>query len=121
MRAHPAAFSPGFLVSGAGRVQGDAAVQPIDDDIDRTGLRRASPAQDRVGAFDLRSPEVGGNPYVGAQPQCGQRDVEELAAAVRSLTSRGVISVVIGRLWDFSKSRSAAPVSGPAAPSAFNE
>ena len=80
MRANPARFAPDSSFAGPGDVEGDAAVQPIDDDIDRAGLSRAAPAQDRVGAFDFRSPEVGGDPYVGAQPQAVSGPVEELAA-----------------------------------------
>ena len=66
MRANPAPFAAGRLVRRTGDIERDAAVQSIDDDIDGAGFCRAAPAQDCIGAFDFRAPQVGGDPYVGA-------------------------------------------------------
>ena len=43
-------------------------IQTIDLDEDRTSLRRAAPAQYRVGALDVTTPQIGGHPDVAAQP-----------------------------------------------------
>src|ERR1700722_18748377 len=47
-----------------------AAVQAVELDEDRAGLRGAASAQDREDAFDFASPDIGRDPDVGAKAHC---------------------------------------------------
>lgn len=121
MRSRPTALAFPLVVARRWREQRHLAIEAIDDDENGPRLRRTATAQRRERALDLHSSQIGGHPDVGTEAQFRQRAAAVFAADVRDFRRRGVISVEIGKFRDFSNSRIAFVVSGPAVPVALTE
>src|SRR4051794_26183743 len=101
-----------------GTIEARRAVQMIDLEEHRAGLRRAAPAQHRVDPLDGAAAQIGRDPKVGAKPRHYSTASPDRAASSRAV--RGPNSPVTGMRRSRSKRSTAWRVSGPMMPSAFD-
>jgi hypothetical protein len=117
-RPQPLDASPGELRLRRRGVERHAAVESIDSDEYCAGFGRAATTQRRDRALDRASSEIGRDPDVRAKPRQNQRAIA-FAAALRSFTRRGVISLEGARAWARSNCWIACSVEAPMTPSAL--
>src|SRR4051812_32044823 len=112
------AVGSGALDEGLGRgtIKARRAVQVIDLEEHRAGLRGAAPTQDRVDALDRAPAQVSRDPEIGTKP--GHYSTERPESAASSRAVLGPNSPVTGRRRSRSKRSTAWRVSGPMMPSA---